>query len=232
MEVAVIPARGGSKRIPKKNIKEFAGQPLIEYAIKAAKDSNIFDKIIVSTDDPEIAEVAEKSGADVPFMRPADLSDDFTPTIPVLKHAINWLLAHDYAVDCFCCIYPNPFITSKNLKKGFSLLRQKKAYSILPVTTYPVPIYSGVKVIEDGTIDYVFPDQSMDRSQDLPEVYYDAGQFYWWDCKPFMETDNIEQLRRTKRFPLFLPQYLVRDINTLEDWDVAEKLYNSLVDDV
>ncbi len=229
MKVAVIPARGGSKRIPRKNIKEFAGKPLIEYAIKAAKQSNVIDKVIVSTDDPEIAEIAKNAGAEVPFVRPAELSDDYTPTIPVLKHAVNWLFAHGYEIDCFCCIYPNPFITSKNLEDGYFLLKQKKACSIVPVTVYPVPIYFGVKIIEDGTMDFVFPERSMDRSQDMPEVYYDAGQFYWWDCKPFMDTEDMEQLRRNKRYPMFLPRYLVQDLDTLEDWDVAEKLYHSFV---
>ena len=229
MKVAIIPARGGSKRIPGKNIKRFAGVPLIEYAISAAEDAKIFDKIIVSTDDIKISEVAKSAGADVPFLRPAELSDDFTPTIPVLKHALEWLFTHGYTVDCFCCIYPNPFITSENLKDGLSLLKQKNAYSILPVTTYPVPIYFGVKVIDNGTIDYVFPDQSMDRSQDLPEVYYDAGQFCWWACKPFMEAEDMEQFRRTKRYPMFLPQYIVHDLDTLEDWEIAEKLFRSFV---
>lgn len=229
MKVAVIPARGGSKRIPKKNIKKFAGKPLIEYAINGAKNAKVFDKIIVSTDELAIAEVAKKSGADVPFLRPAELSDDYTPTIPVLKHAINWLIEDGGEVDCFCCIYPNPFITSKNLEDGYSLLKEKNAYSVLPVTTYPVPIYFSVHTTEDGTIDYVFPEKSMDRSQDLPEVYYDAGQFCWWDSKAFMTAEDMEKFRRTKRYPLFLPPYLVQDIDTLEDWDVAEKLFDALV---
>lgn len=229
MKVAIIPARGGSKRIPKKNIKEFAGIPLIEYAIKAAKGSKVFNKIIVSTDDPSIAEIAKNAGAEVPFMRPAELSDDYTPTIPVLKHAINFLMENGYKIDSFCCIYPNPFITCENLEYGYFLLKQKKAYSILPVTAYPVPIHFGVKIIENGSIDFVFPERAMDRSQDLPEVYYDAGQFCWWDCKAFMKAVDMEQFRRMKRYPMFLSKHLVQDIDTLEDWDIAEKLYNSFM---
>lgn len=225
MIVAIIPARGGSKRIKNKNIKSFFGQPLITYAIQAAKKAQLFDKIIVTTDSEEIAEVAKNEGADVPFMRPANLSDDYTPTIPVLKHAIKWLLEQNISIEYFCCIYANPFVTAENIIKGFNLLKEKDATSVVPVTTFSFPIFRGVMINENGQLEFVFPEKSVTRHQDLPEVYQDTGQFYWWNCKTFMEINEVEKLQKTNRYPLIIQRYIAQDLDKPEDWEIAEKLY-------
>jgi len=227
MMIAIIPARGGSKRIPGKNTRVFAGKPLINYAIDAAKKADMFDKIMVSTDSPQIAEVSLKSGAEVPFLRPAELADDYTPTVPVLKHAVNWLVSNSIQVESFCCIYSNPFVTADNLKKGYALLREKNANSVMPVATFPFPIFRGVKINESGRVEFIFPEHALARSQDLPEAYHDAGQFYWWKGDFFIETEEIRQLHHLKQYPLIIPRYGVQDIDTPEDWEVAEKLYQS-----
>lgn len=227
MIVAIIPARGGSKRILNKNIKEFAGRPLIVHSIDAAKASGIFDKIIVSTDSPEIAETAQKAGVEVPFIRPAELADDHTPTVPVIMHAVNWLLEHGFSVEYFSCIYSNPFITSESLVKAFKLLKEKQVSSVIPVTTFPFSIFRGFKITERGTLEFTFPENALVRSQDLPEAYHDAGQFYWCDCKKFLDTQLILQ---PDTLPLMIPRYLSQDLDTPEDWGVAEKLYRAFFD--
>ena len=224
MVVAIIPARGGSKRIPNKNIKEFAGRPLIVYAIDAAMDAEIFDKIIVSTDSSEIAEAALKIGAEVPFIRPAELADDYTPTFPVLKHAVNWLLKHDFSIDYFCCIYPNPFITAENIVKAFHLIKEKQISSVIPITTFSFPIFRGFKITKKGTLEYIFPEHFSARSQDLPETYHDIGQFYWCNCKKIMAAERIPQ---ADSVPFIIPRHLSQDLDTPEDWETAEKLYNA-----
>ena len=151
--VAIIPARGGSKRIPNKNIKSFAGKPIISYSIKAGQDSNLFDRIIVSTDSEEIAEVAKTCGAEAPFIRPAELADDFTGTIPVLLHALDWLNEHDSAADYFCCIYATaPFVQSRHIMEGFNLLKNKNASTAFSVTTFPYPIFRALNIGNDGRI--------------------------------------------------------------------------------
>ena len=224
--VAIIPARGGSKRIPNKNIKMFAGRPLIVHSLDAAKKSMVFDRIIVSTDSSEIAEIAQKAGAEVPFMRPPELADDYTPTIPVLKHALNWLMSHNCMVEYFCCIYANPFITSKNLISAFDLLKEKQVTGVIPVTTFEFPIFRGIKISEDSSLEYIFPKYASSRSQDLHEAYHDVGQFYWWDCKKYMAAKEIALV---DRIPYIIPRHLCQDIDTPEDWDIAEKLYNAFV---
>lgn len=229
MTVAMIPARGGSKRIPNKNIKLFAGKPLISYPIKAAIDAGLFDRIIVSTDSAEIADIAQRAGAEVPFIRPPELSDDFTPTIPVIKHAINWLNSKGDQVQYCCCIYANPFVIAGNLKAAFAQLKEKRATSVIPVTTFPFPIFRGVKINEQGGVEFIFPEMSLTRTQDLEEAYHDAGQFYWWNCEQLMTIEEISSLQKTNRYPLVIPRSHVQDLDTLEDWDVAEKLYSSFV---
>lgn len=229
MKVAVIPARGGSKRIPNKNIKLFAGKPLITYPIKAAITSGLFDRIIVSTDSTEIAEIAQKEGAEIPFIRPLELADDFTPTIPVIKHAIRWLISNNHSVEYCCCIYANPFVTSENLIKAFELLIEKRASSVIPVTTFPFPIFRSVKINEKGAVEFIFPDKSLTRTQDLEEAFHDAGQFYWWNCEMLMATEQISQLQQINRYPLVIPRCQVQDLDTPEDWIIAENLYSSFV---
>ena len=225
MRLGIIPARSGSKRIPNKNIKIFFGRPLIAYPIRAAIESGLFDRVIVSTDSDEIAEIARSEGAEVPFLRPAELSDDFTPTIPVIKHAVNWFINNDLPVEYCCCIYANPFVTSINLAASYQLLVEKDATSVIPVTTFPFPIFRGVKLNALGALEFLFPEKSLTRTQDLEEAYHDAGQFYWWKTKKLMATEDIAWLQRVERYPLIIPRSQVQDLDNLEDWIVAEKLF-------
>lgn len=225
MIVAVIPARGGSKRIPKKNIKEFFGKPIISYSIRAAIDSQLFDKVIVSTDCENIAQVAIKYGAEVPFMRPEELSGDFLGTHEVVGHALKWLEDFGDAVDFACCIYATaPMIQGTDLIKGYDLIKTEKWKAVIAATKYSYPVFRSFKKLPNGGLEMVFPEHYNSRSQDLPEVYHDAGQFYWakaqeWKNKPdgFSENNTIIEL----------PNYLVQDIDTIEDWNRAEKIYEN-----
>ncbi len=229
IRIAIIPARGGSKRILNKNIKLFEGKPLIAYPVRAAKDSGLFDRIIVSTDSPDIAEIARDEGAEVPFLRPPELADDFTPTIPVIKHAVRWLNANNCSVEYCCCIYANPFVVGENLVAAFKLLEEKRATSVIPVTTFPFPIFRSVKINDNGRVEFIFPDKSLTRTQDLDEAFHDAGQFYWWNCEALMATEQVSQLQQVNRYPLVLPRHKVQDLDTPEDWIIAEKLYRSFM---
>lgn len=223
MNAAIIPARGGSKRIAGKNIKDFAGKPVIHYSIKAAIESGLFTKVIVSTDSEEIADAAIKSGAEVPFMRPESLSDDNTPTAPVLEHAIKWLNDHGEKVKYCCCIYATaPFVTGKLIQDGFSLLSKSGASSVFTVTTFESCIFRGLTIARDGHLKMLWPENELKRTQDFEEVYYDAGQLYWFDSEKFLESKMIWS---EKSLPLVLPQYLVQDIDTAEDWETAELIF-------
>lgn len=226
MNIAIIPARIGSKRIPKKNIKNFHGQPIIAYSIQAALETNLFSKVIVSTDSQELADVAISNGAEVPFIRPAELSDDFTGTDAVILHALNWLMEHCEDVQYFCCIYATaPFVKPEYIRKGLELLKRAKATSAFSVTTYPYPIYRSLKVDENGRLKMIWPDYLNVRSQDLSEAYHDAGQFYWADAKKYLfERKFFSQ----DAVPVVLPRYLVQDIDTDEDWRKAEAMYKAL----
>ena len=224
--IAIIPARGGSKRIPNKNFKLFAGKPIISYSIKAVQETNLFDRIIVSTDSVEIAKVAKSCGAEVPFIRPAELADDFTGTIPVLLHTLNWLSERGFATDYFCCIYATaPFVQPEHIVKGFSLLKREKATTAFSVTTFPYPIFRALKIGEDGCIEMFWPEHENSRSNDLPEAYHDTGQFYWGNTKRFL---TEKKLFSSDSIPVILPRYLVQDIDTMEDWETAEKMYSVL----
>ncbi len=182
MNIAVIPARGGSKRIPKKNIKEFMGKPIIAYSIEAAIESKLFDHIIVSTDDNEIAEVAKSYGATVPFMRPNELADDFTGTTPVVRHAANWFTENQQKPDYICCIYSTaPFIQVKYLQQGLEDLKTIKQGCAYSLTTFAFPIQRAQKMDKLGRPTPFNPELMASRSQDLEEAYHDAGQFYWWN---------------------------------------------------
>ena len=223
MIIAIIPARGGSKRIPNKNIKLFAGQPIISYSIRVAQETGLFDRIIVSTDSLEIADIAREYGAETPFLRPAELSDDFTGTVPVLLHALNWLDDHGYTTDYFCCIYATaPFIQAVYIKKGFDLIKDKDAVTAFSVTTFPYPIFRALKISDNDRVEMFWPKHKNSRSNDLPEAYHDAGQFYWGNTekflmgKTFFSSDSV---------PIIIPRYLVQDIDTPEDWETAEKMY-------
>ncbi len=224
--VAIIPARGGSKRIPNKNIRSFVDQPIISYSIKAAQETNLFDRIIVSTDSEEIAEVAKTCGAEVPFIRPAELADDFTGTVPVLLHALDWLNEHGFATDYFCCIYATaPFVQPEHIIEGFNLLKKRNAVTAFSVTTFPYPIFRALKIGNNGRIDMFWPEHENSRSNDLPEAYHDAGQFYWGNTEKFM---SEKTLFSSDAAPVVIPRYLVQDIDTREDWETAEKMYSVL----
>lgn len=226
MNVAIIPARIGSKRVPKKNIKFFHGKPIIAYSILAALETRLFNNVIVSTDSMELADIAISYGAEVPFIRPAKLSDDFTGTDAVILHALNWLIAHGASIQYACCIYATaPFIKSEFIKNGLDLLKKHNATSAFSVTTYPYPIYRSLRINEDGCLQMIWPDYMNVRSQDLSEAYHDAGQFYWADAKKYL----IEKKFFSRNaVPVVLPRYLVQDIDTDEDWKRAEAMYKAL----
>jgi pseudaminic acid cytidylyltransferase len=222
MNLAVIPARGGSKRIPKKNIKNFHGKPIIAYSIEAAIQSQLFEEIIVSTDDDEIAEVAKQYGASVPFKRPADLSDDYTGTTPVVRHAANWYAQHHNKADNICCIYSTaPFIQTKYIQEGLAKLKKVDKGMVYSYTTFPFPIQRAQKMNKDGSMTPFYPEFMPCRSQDLEEAFHDAGQFYWW-------TEDSLNNEVKVRLPVLLPRYLVQDIDTLEDWKYAELMYQTM----
>jgi len=221
--VSIIPARGGSKRIQNKNIKLFSGQPIISYSIRAAHETGLFDRIIVSTDSLEIAAIAKEYGAEVPFLRPAELANDFAGTAEVLCHAIEYLAKKAIQPEFICCIYATaPFIQSVYLKEGYDRLISSGATSVYSVTTYPYSICRSLKITEKGHIEMIWPEYGNFRSQDLPKVYHDAGQFYWINTNKFMK---VKTLYAKDSLPVILPRYLVQDIDTEEDWETAERMY-------
>ncbi len=223
MKLALIPARGGSKRIPRKNIKSFAGKPMISYAIKAAQDTGVFDRIVVSTDDPEVAEIAIAHGAEAPFERPADLANDTAPTVAVINHALNWFRDHDTWVDHVCCLYAaSPFIQSADLLAAWTLLQSSGAEYVFPVTSFPFPIQRAVKIGLDGRLSMFEPRHLLTRSQDLEDAYHDVGQFYWGKAAAFLAN---KPLFGADAVPLVIPRWRVQDIDTLEDWERAEVLF-------
>ncbi|AXV66482.1 pseudaminic acid cytidylyltransferase [Pseudoalteromonas lipolytica] len=223
MNIAIIPARGGSKRIPRKNIKLFHGKPMIAYSIEAAIKSGCFDKVIVSTDDAEIADVAQQFGAQVPFMRPADIADDYATTLDVMKHALEWLEAQGDAVDNVCCLYATaPFVLPSNLKQGYEALQSGELDYAFSATSYAFPIQRALKLNAEGTVEMFQPEHFNTRSQDLIEAYHDAGQFYWGTADAFKAKRPIFGV---KSKAVLLPRKQVQDIDTPEDWDLAEALF-------
>lgn len=223
--IAVIPARGGSKRIPRKNIKDFFGKPLIAYSIQTALDSKLFDKVVVTTDDEEIAEIAKKYGAEVPFLRPKELSDDFTGTGDVVNHTLNYLKENGEKFDYVCTIYATaPLLQPKYLIEGFNKLRDSDAVNAFSATSMPFPIQRTFKLDNNGRCEMFTPEHYMTRSQDLEEAYQDAGQFYWKDLNK--KSDKI--MFGEDSMAIVLPRYLVQDIDTLEDWCRAELMYQVL----
>lgn len=226
MRIAIIPARGGSKRIPRKNIKPFCGKPIIAYSIEAAQQSGLFERIVVTTDDEEIADVAQLYGAEIPFIRPKELSDDHTATIPVIAHAIQTLQEQGNVIDAACCIYATaPFVRAEDIRAAYnSLMVQHKGYAF-PVTTFPFPIFRGVKRSEEGSIEMFWPEHFATRSQDLPEAYHDVGQFYWGTPDTWLSGTPIFSNAATT---IVLPRHLVQDIDTPEDWIRAELMYKAL----
>lgn len=226
MRVCIIPARGGSKRIPRKNIKPFAGLPIIAYSIKAAQASGLFDRVIVTTDDEEIASVARSFGAEIPFMRPKELSDDHTPTIPVIAHAIQTLQTNGMDITHACCIYATaPFVRADDICEAYNALKTHDKQYAFPVTTFPFPIQRGVKRDSEGNIEMFNPEHFATRSQDLEEAYHDVGQFYWGTADAWIEGKPIFSDAATT---IVLPRHLVQDIDTLEDWTRAELMHKVL----
>ncbi len=224
MNLAVIPARGGSKRIPRKNIKEFCGKPIIAWSIEAARESGCFDRVIVSTDDSEIAEVARQWGAEVPFMRPAELSDDYTGTIEVIAHAINWINKNSIKPEYVCCIYATaPFVRIRDLQAGLNILEEGKWDYVFSATKFPSTIFRSFQQTLNGGVEMLFPDHYSKRSQDFPEVLHDAGQFYWGRSGAWINSSTkIFSLTSTV---LYIPPWRVQDIDTEEDWCRAELIY-------
>ena len=226
MTVAIIPARGGSKRIPRKNIKDFCGKPMIAYSIQAALDSKLFDRVVVSTDDEEIAKIAKEYGAEVPFIRPAELSDDHTATIPVIAHAIQEL-QKEGSVEIACCIYATaPFIQVKYLQEAYArLIKSNSAYTF-SATSFPFPIQRAITIEKDESVAMFNPENFNTRSQDLEEAYHDAGQFYFGKVQAWI--DNIQVFSKDST-AVILPRHLVQDIDTPEDWFRAELMHKAYV---
>ena len=226
MIIAVIPARGGSKRIPRKNLRSFCGQPIIKISIDAALESGVFDRVFVSTDCREIADVAKNCGAEVPFIRPAELSNDHTPTIPVVRHAIDWCTDNEGAVNFACGIYATAaFIKSRDVRAGLALLRQDAdAEFAFPITTFPFPIFRSLEFL-GKRVKMFFPEHNLTRSQDLPEAWHDAGQFYWGTANAWLANEGFFNARS---IGMPIPRHRVQDIDTAEDWKRAELMFEAL----
>jgi pseudaminic acid cytidylyltransferase len=225
MRLAVIPARGGSKRIPRKNIREFCGKPMIGWAISTAKKSGLFDRIIVSTDDEEISAIANTFGAETPFIRPAELSDDLTPTVPVIAHAVNFLSDIGFEVEHACCIYPcAPFLRVDDLVAAFDLMQKNNVDFVYPITEYPHPIQRAMRQLSSGKMEFLWPKFELTRTQDLEKTYHDTGQFYWgksiaWRFHKKMHSDGLG---------IRIPNWRVVDIDSMDDWKRAESIFRSI----
>lgn len=225
MRIAVIPARGGSKRIPRKNIKLFHGKPIIGYAIEAAIRSTVFDHVIVSTDDTEIAQVASEFGADVPFMRPAHLADDYSPTVPVIAHAIQECQSYGWEIEAACCVYPGvPFISENDLRSALNQLLETGSNYVFPVTSFPSPIQRALRRLDDGSVIPFQKEYTSTRTQDLEPGYFDVGQFYWGKTSAWLQNLNLHMNAVT----LLVPEWRAVDIDTPADWERAELLYSAL----
>ncbi len=226
MRIAIIPARGGSKRIPRKNIRPFCGVPMIAWSIAAARASKCFEHVIVSTDDDEIAQVAREHDAEVPFLRPKHLADDHTGTIAVIAHAIQELRQRGMDVRETCCIYATaPFIQAADIQRGFSCLCETQADFAFSVTSYAFPIQRAMRMNSNGRVEMFYPEHFNTRSQDLEEAWHDAGQFYWGRVDAWL---NGQSVFGEKSVPVILPRYRVQDIDTQEDWVRAEWMFRAM----
>jgi N-acylneuraminate cytidylyltransferase len=222
MKIAVIPARGGSKRIPRKNIKIFSDKPMIAWSIKAAKTSGLFDHIIVSTDDNEIAEVAKQYGAEVPFMRPTLLADDCTGILPVIAHSTRWALDQGLDLEAVCCIYATaPFIQAEDIQRGKDALFSGKLDFAFAATDFAAPIFRSFEQMAGGGIRMFFPTHFASRSQDLPLALHDAGQFCWGRPDAWLEGRPVFD---RNSMPIVIPRWRVQDIDTDDDWTRAEMM--------
>ena len=222
--LAVIPARGGSKRIPRKNIREFAGKPMIAHSIEAALGSGVFDRVIVSTDDEEIADVARHYGADVPFLRPSELSGDQVGATDVMAHAVEWFREQDQNPLAVCCILATaPFIQQEEIKKGLDIFQKGNWQYVFSATNFGFPIFRSFKKKADHGLEMFFPEHFETRSQDLPEAMHDAGQFYWGRPQAWVEKQRVFEPWSTV---VELPRWRVQDIDTMDDWQRAEIIYS------
>ncbi|MBT9311371.1 pseudaminic acid cytidylyltransferase [Leptothoe kymatousa] len=227
MKVAVIPARGGSKRIPRKNIKIFYGQPMIAWSIQAAQKSLLFDRIIVSTEDCEIAAIAKQLGAEVPFTRPEQISDDHTGTTEVIAHATQWMINAGWPVTAVCCIYATaPFIQIKDIKQGLNFLESGNWEYVFSATEFSTPIFRSFEQTSRGELQMFFPDYFLVRSQDMPRALHDAGQFYWGRPSAWLNNKRIFAQHSTC---VVIPTWRVHDIDTEDDWKRAEIISKTIM---
>ena len=225
MNIAIIPARGGSKRIPRKNVRPFCGRPMIAWPIAAAAASGLFDHILVSTDDPEIADVARQAGAEVPFVRPAELADDHSGTTDVIVHALSWAVEAGWPVEAACCIYPTAaFVSASDLAEARRLLSAECDFAFAAVR-YGHPPQRGFLRAADGSPQLLQPEHQETRTQDLPPVYHDSGQFYWGTREAWMERRPFFGPRT--RF-IELPPWRAYDVDRSEDWTMAEGLFAAI----
>lgn len=225
--LAVITARGGSKRIPKKNIKAFCGKPILSYSIEAALQSNIFTEVMVSTDSSEIAEVAKEYGASVPFMRSAVTSNDYAVTADVLREVLWQYDKLGQHFDYVCCLYPTaPFVTSEKLRDAFSHLINSEAESLNPVVAFSFPPQRGQVIDENGFLKYQCPENYPKRSQDLQPMYHDVGQFYFYKTDALLNKPRLEW----KEIPYILDETEVQDIDNETDWELAEIKYKFMME--
>lgn len=225
-KIAVITARGGSKRIPKKNIKEFCGKPIIAYSIAAALESGIFDEVMVSTDSEEIAEIAKEYGAKVPFMRSAKTSDDYATTEDVLLEVVAEYKKVGKEFDYICCLYPTaPFVEAEDLKEAVAIMEKSKPAQVIPVVKFSYPPQRCFIIDENGYAKFKYPEYVTTRSQDLEKQYHDVGQFYVYNVEKMVALNGIIE---DDFMPIIMPEIRVQDIDTLEDWKIAEMKYRIL----
>ena len=225
MRIAVIPARGGSKRIPRKNIRDFCGKPIIAYTIEALQQSGVVDRIWVSTDDEEIAEVAKSFGAEIPFLRPVKLSTDSATTLPVIVHAVKEMISRNLKAEYICCAYPTaPLVKSTKINEALELLNNHSGY-VMPAVKFSYPIWRSFTVDNNNQINLIYPEKIKERSQDLPSVWHDAGQFYWASKEVWLQ--SVPMIEKHSKI-VELPSWQVIDIDEEEDWQRAEILYEAI----
>lgn len=229
MIVAVIPARGGSKRIPRKNIKLFCGKPMIAWSIISAQQSGLFDRIIVSTDDEEIAQVARDWGAEAPFVRPVEFSGDYVGTTEVIAHAVDWFQRHGMPLTAVCCIYATaPLMIADDLVRGFNALKSGDWAYAFSVAEFSPSIYRALQVSPDGGVGMIFSDYFLTRSQDLPTTFHDAGQFYWG--RPSSWSQGLKIFDEHSK-PVTITRLRVQDIDDMDDWIRAEMIFKQMMSD-
>jgi len=222
LNIAVIPARGGSKRIPFKNIKQFCGKPMIAYSIETALSSKEIDKIVISTDSDEIANISKEYGGLVPFKRPQELSDDFTPIVPVISHAINSLTEANWDIDKVCCIFPcTPLLNYRLINHVYKKFISEDVDFAYPVVHYPHPIQRALRMTKTGKMEFIYPKYELTRTQDLEETFHDAGQFYWGKADAWTNDKKMH----TQGIGVHIDSWNIVDIDNEEDWTKAEQFH-------